>query len=341
MSKQIVSTYKRGEIWWYSFTTPNKQRIRKSAKTTNQQEAKELAALEYNSCWRNEKLGDVSFHTWQEAVLLWLNEKPERKENRNMLYGLRWLDQYLGKTKLIDINKYLIDEIKKTKQISGVKNRTVNAVLQQIRVVLKCAYEHGLLDKIPPIKLLKEPTRRIRWLTEYEEKRLMVELPDHLKPIVNFALNTGLRMSNITNLKWSQVDMDRRQAWIHADESKTNQAIGIPLNQAALTIIREQQGHHREYVFTYQGNRIKNADAKGWRKAVYRAGLGDFHFHDLRHTWATRHIMAGTPLYVLQELGGWSKADTVRKYAHLLAQFLQQHAERIVTSSTNLTQNKN
>ncbi|WP_222703489.1 tyrosine-type recombinase/integrase [Candidatus Arsenophonus triatominarum] len=63
-----------------------------------------------------------------------------------------------------------------------------------------------------------------------------------------------------------------------------------------LTIIREQQGHYREYVFTYQGNRIKNAGAKGWRKAVYRAGLGDFHFHDLRHTWATRHIMAGTPL---------------------------------------------
>lgn len=267
-----------------------------------------------------------------------MNDKPDRKENRNALYGLRWLDQHLGNKRLYEIDKALISKIRDFKKSEGVKNRTVNDVLQRIRGVLKCAYDHGMIDKVPPIKLLPEPKRRIRWLTENEEQRLIKELPDHLIPIVKFALLTGLRMSNITGLQWDQVDIRNRQAWVHADESKTSKAIGIPLNTDAINVICSQKGMHREFIFTYKRRQIKNAGAKAWRSAVKRAGLGDFHFHDLRHTWATRHIMSGTPLYVLQELGGWSKADTVRKYAHLSVQFLQQHAERLSSSVTNLAQ---
>lgn len=276
-------------------------------------------------------------YTWRDAVVVWLNEKPERKENRNMLYGLKWLDKYLGGHLLTNIDKGLIDFIRDEKRKTGVKNRTINAVLQQIRVVLRCAAENDMLAKVPAIKLLTEPKRRIRYLSESEEFRLINELPEHLKPVVKFALATGLRMSNITGLKWENVDLINKMAMVHADEVKTGVTIGIPLNSSAMEILRSQQRKHSTFVFIYNGGQLKNAGAKGWRNAVKRAGLGDFHFHDLRHTWASRHIMGGTSLYELQELGGWSKADTVRKYAHLSISHLHSIADN-ASSDTKLTQ---
>ena len=58
-------------------------------------------------------------------------------------------------------------------------------------------------------------------------------------------------------------------------------------------------------------------------------GLRDFRWHDLRHTWASWHVQAGTPLLVLKELGGWASLDMVLRYAHLSADHLAEHAERI------------
>lgn len=337
MSKSLATLQKRGEVWHYTFTTPNGQRIRKSARTDDQIEAKKLAAIEYDRYWQAEKLGVIPDYTWQDAVMVWLDEKPERKNNRNMLYGLRWLDTYLRGRLLTNIDKQLIDFIRIEKQKTGVKNRTVNAALQQIRVVMRCAVEHDMLVKSPAIKLLSEPKRRIRYLSESEESLLLNELPEHLNPIVKFALATGLRMSNITGLKWDNVDLLNKMAIVHADEFKTGIAIGIPLNSNAMEVLRSQQRKNSIFVFTYKGGQLKNAGAKAWRNAVKRVGLGDFHFHDLRHTWASRHIMSGTSLYELQELGGWSKADTVRKYTHLSISHLHSIADN-ASSDTKLTQ---
>ncbi|KMK51628.1 integrase [[Actinobacillus] muris] len=338
MSRQIISLRKRGEIWHFSFTAPNGERIRRSARTNDKKQALQLASKEYNECWRVFKLGERPNYSWQEAVMQWLEEKPKRKQDRNMLYGLRWLDKYLGDKRLNEIDRSLIKFIQSEKAKEGVKNRTINAILQQIRVILRAAVEWEWLDKCPSIKLLSEPKRRIRWLTEFEEARLMQELPSHLKPIVQFAILTGLRMSNITQLKWSQIDLSKKQAWINSDESKTGNSIGIPLNDKAIEVIVSQFGKHKENVFTYKGMPVKIANTKAFREALKRAGIKDFRFHDLRHTWATRHIMSGTPLYVLQELGGWSKADTVRKYAHLSVEHLYSHANNVQLFDTKLAQ---
>jgi len=65
------------------------------------------------------------------------------------------------------------------------------------------------------------------------------------------------------------------------------------------------------------------------RFAIERAGIEDFRWHDLRHTWASWHVQAGTPLHVLQELGGWETAEMVRRYAHLTADHLAPYADRL------------
>ena len=97
----------------------------------------------------------------------------------------------------------------------------------------------------------------------------------------------------------------------------------------AVNVLREQWGQHPERVFAHRGEPFHQANGRAWRKAVKATGLSDFRFHDLRHTWASRHIQAGTPLHALMELGGRSDPAMVRKYAHFSAAHLNEFAENI------------
>ncbi len=82
-------------------------------------------------------------------------------------------------------------------------------------------------------------------------------------------------------------------------------------------------------VFTYKRNPVKQVNGVAWKKALKRAGIKNFRWHDLRRTWASWHVQAGTPLNVLQELGGWESASMVRRYAHFAADHLAAYAETL------------
>ncbi len=178
--------------------------------------------------------------------------------------------------------------------------------------------------------MLKEPTRRIRFLSRDEAQRLLAALPEHQADMAAFALATGLRASNVTGLEWSQVDLVRRLAWVHPDQAKARKAIPVPLNAEAVGIIRRWLGRHMTHVFSYHGKPITQVSTKAWYAALERAGIEDFRWHDLRHTWASWHVQNGTPLYVLQELGRWESAEMVRRYAHLAAEHLSPFADRLM-----------
>ena len=173
---------------------------------------------------------------------------------------------------------------------------------------------------------------------------MLSELPDHLAAMARFALATGLREANVVKLEWSQVDLDRRCAWIHADQAKARKAIPVPLNTEAILVLRQQIGTHSTRVFTYNGSPVTKANNHAWLKALARAGIKDFRWHDLRHTWASWHVQQGTPLHVLQELGGWSDHEMVRRYAHLSVEHLAEYADKLSETrldSTNLAQSLN
>ena len=103
----------------------------------------------------------------------------------------------------------------------------------------------------------------------------------------------------------------------------------MPLSAAAVIVLRERLGEHPAYVFSYRGKPIKQVNTKAWKHALARAGIADFRWHDLRHTWASWHVQAGTPLYALQEMGGWESVEMVRRYAHLSSEHLAQYADRM------------
>ena len=121
----------------------------------------------------------------------------------------------------------------------------------------------------------------------------------------------------------------RRLAWIHPDQAKARKAIAVPLNAEAVAIIRGQIGGHVTHVFSFRGRPIRQVSTKAWYQALQRAGIENFRWHDLRHTWASWHVQNGTPLYALQELGGWESPEMVRRYAHFSAEHLAPHADRL------------
>jgi len=244
----------------------------------------------------------------------------------------------LNNINLDAITKAKIDEIKFAKKNEGVSNSTVNRTLELLRSIINRAQqEWEWLDSTPSVRMLPEKSTRVRWLKHEESVRLMNELPEHLKSMVRFTLATGLRESNVTGLQWSQLDMQRRCAWIHADQAKGKKAIAVPLNEDAMAVIRQQIGKNDIHVFTYEGSPVTRANNHAWRKALVRAGIEDFRWHDLRHTWASWHVQNGTPLHVLKELGGWADLTMVLRYAHLSSKHLEEYAENSRSSNSSET----
>ncbi|MBZ0125149.1 MAG: site-specific integrase [Rhodocyclaceae bacterium] len=324
-----MSLYKRRKTWYVDFTTPAGERIRCSADTADKAQAQEYHDKLKAEAWRVHKLGEKPSYTWDEAGYKFLIETQHKATHEEDKAKLRWLQSFLRGKMLAEIDRELIARIAETKARES-STSTANRFLALIRAILrKAAFEWEWIDKAPRIRLYKEAKRRIRWLTPEEVAKLLEELPTHQRAMVVFALSTGLRQSNVVKLEWSQVDLTRRVAWIHPDQAKARRAIHVPLNSIAMDVLMRQVGKHPERVFTYRGKPIAWANTKQWREALKRAGIADFRWHDLRHTWASWLAQEGTPLNVLQELGGWESESMVRRYAHLAPPQLVEHAERL------------
>ena len=320
---------KNSKYWWYKFTDAEGNTIRESAKTTDKRKAQELADKRKALSWDETKLGHRPEYLWDDAVLKWINESQKRTLEDDLLM-FRYLDKFFSGMKLVDINREVVEKVISDK-LQHASSGRVNRITALIRAVLrKAEREWEWIDKAPTIRRLKENGKRIRWITKSEAERLCGELPEHLEAMVRFSLATGLRESNVTGLEWNQIDMQRKVAWIHPDQAKSKKAIGIPLNADAVQVIREQLGKHQTHVFTFKSKSVKKAGGAAWKKALKRADIKSFRWHDLRHTWASWHVQAGTPLNSLQELGGWSNYEMVLRYAHLAPEHLAEYANNIL-----------
>lgn len=335
-----MSLKRRGNTWYIDFVAPSGERIRRSAGTADKTQAQELHDKLKAESWRVAKLGDKPAYTWDDAALKFLTETTHKASHRDDISRLRWIQPYLRGKVLTEINRELISRIGEIKAKES-SPATANRVLAVIRTILrKAALDWEWIEKVPRIRLYKEAKRRIRWLTPEQVQTLLNELPPHQQDLMLFALSTGLRQSNVVELEWSQVDLARKVCWIHPDQAKARRAIHVPLNTSAMDVLLRQVGKHPERVFTYKGKPIAWANTRGWREALQRAGIEDFRWHDLRHTWASWLAQQGTPMNVLQELGGWECEAMVRKYAHLAPPQLVEHSERVAAllNGTNMAQ---
>lgn len=325
--------YKRpnSKKWWVRFTAPDGSELRRSTGTEDKRAAQEWEDRLKACLWRQDKFGDKPRRTWKEAVVRWTGEMAHKRSLADDIGIVRALDAHLGDKRLDEIGQEAIDALIQALRKQGKANGRINRITALVRAVLrKAEREWAWLDRAPPVRRLKEPAGKVRWLTREEADRLLAELPEHLEAMARFTLATGLRAANVIGLQWQDVDLARRVCWVHPEAAKAGKAIGVPLNNDAVVTLRKQVGKHLEFVFAYKGQPIATApNNTAWRAALKRAGIEDFRWHDLRHTWASWHVQAGTPLHVLKELGGWASYQMVLRYAHLAPEHLAEHADRI------------
>ncbi|MBD3611485.1 MAG: site-specific integrase [Hydrogenovibrio crunogenus] len=312
--------------WYCKFTAPDGKLVYRSTRTADKQLAEEYEAKLRHDLYRQIQIGDKPEMTWRNAVVKFITESESKhtKDNKSIF---RILHPYFDGLYLHEINKTHIEKLIKGRKQDGVKNATINKGLEKVKALLNLAQDDWKVRVDPPkIRLLKVPRKRIRWATKNEATRLLSELLPHQYDMADFTLECGLRETNVTQLRWDQVDLVYGTVVIEGEDVlKDGVDYTVVLSDRAKEIIRRQIGKHTVNVFTYRGKPIKRVANKSWRRAVKRAGLNNFRWHDLRHTWATWHVQRGTPLPVLQELGGWADIRTVQKYAHHNVDSLRQY----------------
>jgi integrase len=240
-----------------------------------------------------------------------MQDKDDKADHHKDTAKLEWFNQFLRNQYLDEINRDVVDHIGATKKAEASAS-TANRYLALLRAILRRARDDWeRIELIPHVRLFPEPKKRVRWITQAQAANLVSELPPHLAAMAAFTLATGLRQANVSYLRWDQVDLKRRTAWIHADQSKSRRAIAVPLNEDAITVLTQQSSQHPVFVFTYKDAPVARTTTKAWKHALARAGIENFRWRDLRHTRASWHVQAGTSLQELMELGGWSSFEMV------------------------------
>lgn len=248
-----MSIKQRNGIWHCDFTTPDGKRVRQSLGTEDKREAQELHDKLKADSWRSAKLGEAPVKLFDEACIRWLREKSHKRSlDADKSKITFFLDHFHGRELSTITNDQIQVAISKAydrkhrarweemrdrmkregKSVSAYRPKPISESTKYslqafMRALLRIAANKWVwLNSLPVVKARQPRNKRIRWLTHDEERTLIDELPDHLKPVVTFTLATGLRRSNILDLEWSQVDMQRKMAWIHPENAKGGKAIG-------------------------------------------------------------------------------------------------------------------
>jgi integrase len=322
-----MGLYKRGSVWWMSFTHHGEQ-IRRSTET----EDKKLAIRIFDKLkgevaegkWFEQEPGaGYKFNDLADKYMIEYSAvnkaASSHKRDKSLFKNLRGT---FGEYYLTEITPAMISDYKVKRRKAGSSARTINYELTVMSHAFNIAMREWELATDNPVKRVRKDrvnNQIERWLTLDEEKSLLDASPKWLRDIIVFAINTGMRQSEILDLKWGQIDMDRRTLTI--SEQKNRNVDTLPLNGTVMQLL---DGRYRddvelsEYVFPNtrdcrKGNILL---MKAFHTALRRSGVKNFRFHDLRHTFATRLVQAGVDLYMVQKLGRWKTVSMVQRYAH-------------------------
>jgi integrase len=318
-----MSLYRRADsdVWWMNISIVGLPRVRQSTETTNRRtalavEAKTRAELSAAL----QRAGPVD-KTWDDAVAMWARKKDRSESD---VLSLKKLSSALKKRLLIDLTSEDFEQALEFCETEA----TFNRYRARIVAIMNLAKRHKWIAEVPYIETRGIRPKERRWLTRHEWSQLYAALPSHLKGPAMVAVQTGLRQANVFGLKWKDVDLDRGHVVVAAANTKAGKSIAVPLNAAAVQAIQAEAGKHHEFVFTYRGKPMAKPK-EGFAQALRNSHLPDFTWHGLRHTWATWHIQNGTPVDVLQKLGGWSDMRMVMNYAHHSAGYLATYANNV------------
>lgn len=251
------------------------------------------------------------------SMYLELHAKPNKKSWHSDEDTIRLLKKYFGGRYLSEITPLLVDKFK-MERAKKVSPATVNRNLACLKCMFNKAIQWGKATDNPvrQIKLFKEDNKRTRYLEKEEIVRLLAKCRGNLKAIVTVAINTGMRKGEILNLKWH--DCDFRHNIIYLYNTKNGEKREVPMNeQVKITLIRVRKHPQSSYIFCNKKGEPYKDIKKSFFTALEKSAILNFHFHDLRHTFASHLVMSGVDLNTIRELMGHKSLEMTLRYSHL------------------------
>ncbi len=279
---------------------------------------------------------------FEVAAKKYLRENQHKKTIADDEMRLRGVLSHVGHLPLEAVHMGNLQDYIAKRRKDGVKTNTINHGLQVVRRVLNLAAgewidDNGLtwLHAAPKIKLL--PARDMKRpypLTWDEQVKLFDVLPDHLRNMAVFAVNTGLREGNILRLRWAwEMEVTQecggRVFIVPGDDTKNGEDLLVVINQIARTVIESQRGKHPEYVFTYHNRSLTGMNNTAWDTARTKVGLSHLRVHDLRHTFGSRLRSAGVSFEDRQDLLGHRSGRITTHYSMAELENLYQAANKL------------
>lgn len=207
-----------------------------------------------------------------------------------------------------------------------LKPGTINSYRTIISCALEQAKVRGYVQKnaAREVPYLKADNKRDRWLRPHETDRLLHFLPDWVRPLAQIALNTGMRVSEVCDMKWANLDFDQRQ--IRIPHGKNHQTRYVPMNLIVIAAVENARpfvgpGGNSPYVFANSDHDGKpytiSGVGKAFKRACRKAGIDGATFHTLRHTFVSILVQRGVPERVIRRIVGHSSSQMTDRYAHL------------------------
>ncbi len=328
---------------WVTDFYHNGERIRKTLKfvrTKKEAEAAEAVIMNqvFQQVYGFEPKSNKLFEDFVVENFLPYSEANKKTFYTDILICRVLVSHFKGR-QLAQITPAMVEAFKQdfmskpTKHGTKRSNSTVNYHLSVLSKIFSLAIDAGLLESNPSfrVKKLQLNNQRIRVLSSAEEAKLLESLKSNLlvRDVVIIALNTGLRRGEIFNLKW--LDLDFPRSMILIQESKSGKKRLVPMNETVRTLLSGRP-RFRDYVFPspVTGGRLDNIK-RSFTRAMKEAGIIDLHFHDLRHTAATRMADSGADAFTLMKILGHSDIRMTARYTHATDSAIRRAVERLDT----------
>jgi site-specific recombinase XerD len=318
-----MGIYKKGHVWWMIKVYKGKK-VEKSLDTKIKRKAEERFAKVVSEIVDGTYFQKPKDVTVKELIARYCQDRLKAKaintiERDKTLKS--HIENHFGNYKIADVTPEMVSGYRQKRYAEGKSIATVNRELAFLRNAYNVAiesYEWCFKNPVSKIKFDKENNERDKWLTPEQEERLLSNLSGRYRDIVKLVINTGLRLMELLTLNHSNVDLFRKVIIVKGKGEKVRT---IPLNSIAVEVIKERlkTRHIRsELVFpSAEGTVIQKSRLRvAFKKALEKAGIEDFHFHDLRHTFATRLAQSGVDLLKICELLGHEDISTTQRYAH-------------------------
>ena len=318
--RKTKGLYRRGNVYWICYKFKGKL-YRESTGKVSQKEAEYVLACRRKENDEGElpksKMIDYKFAELAKEYLKWAERQRSYKDKK---LWMKQLNEVFGNLNVSDLNTQMIEQWQ-SERLNLNKPATVNRVLACLKHMFTKAVDWDMaseetLKQVRKVKFLKEYNKRLRYLDVEGCQTLIDCCAPHLKPIVTVALNTGMRRGEILGLRWEQVDLSH--GFILLEISKNGERREIPINTTLEYLFKEMpHSIESKYVFVDKDGKPYKDVKRSFGTAIRKAGISDFRFHDLRHTFASHLVMAGIDLISVKELLGHKTITMTLRYSHL------------------------